>query len=114
MVTSAMAAQNEITLNGAPYGLAEPCSVSRLLELLNMNGKPVVADICFCVAVFFFFLDYGFWYRLNRLHLSPAARLPFSFISLPQSVTAMPSIHVTSPLSAQAAGEAAGTPRLRR
>ena len=27
MVTSAMAAQNEITLNGAPYGLAEPCSV---------------------------------------------------------------------------------------
>ena len=44
MVTSAMAAQNEITLNGAPYGLAEPCSVSRLLELLNMNGKPVVVE----------------------------------------------------------------------
>ena len=42
MVTSAMAAQNEITLNGAPYGLAEPCSVSRLLELLN--GKPVVVE----------------------------------------------------------------------
>ena len=44
MVTSAMAAQNEITLNGAPYGLAEPCSVSRLLEPLNMNGKPVVVE----------------------------------------------------------------------
>ena len=43
-VASAMAAQNDIMLNGAPYGLAEPCSVSRLLELLNMNGKPVVVE----------------------------------------------------------------------
>ena len=44
MVTSAMAAQNEITMNVAPYGPAHPCSVSRLLELLNMNGKPVVVE----------------------------------------------------------------------
>ena len=43
-VASVMAAQNDIMLNGAPYGLAEPCSVSRLLELLNMKGKPVVVE----------------------------------------------------------------------
>lgn len=40
----AMAAQNDIMLNGAPYGLAEPCSVSRLLELLNLNNQPVVVE----------------------------------------------------------------------
>ncbi len=40
----AMAAQNDITLNGAPYGLAEPCSVSRLLELLSLNNTPVVVE----------------------------------------------------------------------
>ncbi len=34
----------QIMLNGAPYELAEPCSVSRLLELLNMKGKPVVVE----------------------------------------------------------------------
>lgn len=44
ILMTAMAAQNDITLNGAPYGLAEPCSVSRLLELLNMKGKPVVVE----------------------------------------------------------------------
>lgn len=44
ILASAMTAQNDITLNGAPYGLAEPCSVSRLLELLNMNGAPVVVE----------------------------------------------------------------------
>lgn len=44
ILMAAMAAQNDITLNGAPYGLAEPCSVSRLLELLNMKGKPVVVE----------------------------------------------------------------------
>ena len=59
MVTSAMAAQNEITLNGAPYGLAEPCSVSRLLELLNMNGKPVEGEM----------------YKLNHTHYYPRSQL---------------------------------------
>lgn len=39
-----MAAQNNIMLNGIPYELTEPCSVSRLLELLNMKGKPVVVE----------------------------------------------------------------------
>lgn len=43
-VVSVMAAQNDIMLNGVPYELAEPCSVSRLLELLNMKGKPVVVE----------------------------------------------------------------------
>ncbi|PNC79309.1 thiamine biosynthesis protein ThiS [Akkermansia muciniphila] len=43
-VASVMATQNDIMLNGAPYELAEPCSVSRLLELLNMKGKPVVVE----------------------------------------------------------------------
>ena len=43
-VVFVMAAQNDIMLNGAPYELAEPCSVSRLLELLNMKGKPVVVE----------------------------------------------------------------------
>ncbi|WP_300831486.1 sulfur carrier protein ThiS, partial [uncultured Akkermansia sp.] len=43
-VASVMAAQNDIMLNGTPYELAEPCSVSRLLELLNMNGNPVVVE----------------------------------------------------------------------
>lgn len=37
-------AQNNIMLNGIPYELTEPCSVSRLLELLNMKGKPVVVE----------------------------------------------------------------------
>ena len=31
-VASVMAAQNNIMLNGIPYELTEPCSVSRLLE----------------------------------------------------------------------------------
>ena len=44
MVTSAMAAQNEITLNGAPYGLAEPCSVSRLLDISSVYVEPVVVE----------------------------------------------------------------------
>lgn len=39
-----MTAQDSIILNGAPYFLAEPCSVSRLLELLNMKGNPVVVE----------------------------------------------------------------------
>lgn len=43
-VAFVMATQNDITLNGATYELAEPCSVSRLLELLNMNGAPVVVE----------------------------------------------------------------------
>lgn len=44
ILAPAMAAQNDITLNGAPYGLAEPCSVSRLLELLSLNNTPVVVE----------------------------------------------------------------------
>ena len=44
IVVFVMAAQNDIMLNGAPYELVEPCSVSRLLELLNMDGKPVVVE----------------------------------------------------------------------
>lgn len=43
-VASVMAAQNNIMLNGIPYELTEPCSVSRLLELLNMKGKSVVVE----------------------------------------------------------------------
>lgn len=39
-----MADQHSITLNGTSYSLAEPCSATRLLELLNMNGKPVVVE----------------------------------------------------------------------
>ena len=31
-VAFVMAAQNDIMLNGTPYELAEPCSVSRLVE----------------------------------------------------------------------------------
>lgn len=41
---NAMTAQESITLNGTPYVLEEPCSVARLLELLNMQGKPVVVE----------------------------------------------------------------------
>ena len=39
-----MTAQDSIILNGVPYFLAEPCSVIRLLELLNMKGNPVVVE----------------------------------------------------------------------
>ena len=39
-----MTAQDSIILNGVPYFLAEPCSVIRLLALLNMKGNPVVVE----------------------------------------------------------------------
>lgn len=39
-----MADQDSITLNGASYPLTESCSVIRLLELLSINGKPVVVE----------------------------------------------------------------------
>lgn len=44
ILTPVMDAQDSITLNGTPYGLRESCTVSRLLELLGMQGKPVVVE----------------------------------------------------------------------
>ena len=35
----------EITLNGQPYKLSEPTTITLLLESLGLGGKPVVAEL---------------------------------------------------------------------
>lgn len=112
-----MAAQNDIMLNGAPYELAEPCSVSRLLELLNMKGKPVVVEHNGAALLpQDFFPGDGFSRRPGGNCLHRRRRLGFRFLEQSFPIRHRHAIHprhVSHPCQPSGGRRSSGAPRLR-